>query len=106
MMIFLESYFCKMKSIIKLLLILFLTFQVLPTIVALFENKNTVSLFENTEENDAMNEIKDLKFHFVVAENSFLVMFFYNTKSNIFSSNQMDFDLIPTKIFLTPPENV
>ena len=78
----------------------------MPTIVALFENKNTVSLFENTEENDAMNEIKDLKFHFVLAENSFLVMFFYNTKSNIFSSNQMDFDLIPTKIFLTPPENV
>lgn len=99
-----KSYFCTMKILTKLLLVLFVTFLSTPTIVTLIERNTDVSLFYNFSEEEIHKEVKvikaDLKqsFDFTFLDCKIL------QNSKIISENLSRHDKISEEIFSPPPE--
>jgi hypothetical protein len=99
-----KSYFCEMKILAKLVLVLFITFLSTPTIVTLIERNTDVSLFYNFSEEEIHKEIKEVKadlkqgFDYPFLDCDVL------QNSKIISENLSRHDKISEEIFSPPPE--
>ena len=78
----------------------------MPTVVAILGDEDAISLVENSEESETSKELKEVKFDCIIPQFTFSALLFHAKKSKIDSNNCLDFDSIPSKIFLTPPELV
>jgi hypothetical protein len=99
--------FVTMKTIAQLLLFVFITFLVTPTIVSVIEKSADFStLYDYSEKEQSQKEIKDVKivFDFGIA---YIPNKFYSLNYNIIhSENLSKHDKISSKIFIPPPEPV
>lgn len=99
-----KSYFCEMKILAKLVLVLFITFLSTPTIVTLIERNTDVSLFYNFAEEEIHKEVKEVK---ADLKQSFEYPFLNSDvlqNSKIISENLSRHDKISEEIFSPPPE--
>ena len=99
-----NGYFCKMKFVAKLLLVLFVAFLSAPTIVKLIEKNTDVSLFYNFSDEEFHKDYKEIK-----ADLSQEFAFRFNyvpliEKANIISKNLSKHDIVTSVIFSPPPE--
>ena len=96
-----------MKTIAQLLLIVFITFLVTPTIVSVIEKSAELSiLYDYSEKEQSQKEIKDIKivFDFGIA---YIPNEFYSLNSSLIHfENLSKHDKISSKIFIPPPEQV
>lgn len=93
-----------MKILAQILLFVFITFLVTPTIISVIEKSADTSVFYSfSEEEKANKEIKAV-FNFDVASDP---IFDSNLNSGlIHSENLSKHDKISSKIFIPPPEQV
>lgn len=99
-----------MKLAVKLVLVMFLTFIVTPTIVSLIkEDADTTLVYSMSEEehhNHSCKELKELKADFTSID--FLIFSQYTAKSSslILSQHSLKYDSASSAIFSPPPEYV
>lgn len=100
-----------MKLAVKLVLIMFLTFIVTPTVVSLIEeDANTSMVYSMSEEehhnHNGCKELKEIKADFNSID--FLVFSKYTAKSSslILSKHSLKYDSDSSSIFSPPPELV
>lgn len=92
-----------MKSVARILMILFITFLSTPTIVTLIEKNTDVSLFYSFSEEEVHKEFKaDLRQNF---DYPFLDIEI-NNDTKIISENLLQHDKVSEEIFSPPPELV
>ena len=104
---FFNPNFVTMKTIAQLLLFVFITFLVTPTIVSVIEKSADFStLYDYSEKEQSQKEIKDIKivFDFGIAYSP--DEFYFLDSSLIHSDNLSKHDKISSKIFIPPPEQV
>ena len=104
---FFNPNFVTMKTIAQLLLFVFITFLVTPTIVSVIEKSADFStLYDYSEKEQSQKEIKDIKivFDFGIAYSP--DEFYFLDYSLIHSDNLSKHDKISSKIFIPPPEQV
>lgn len=96
-----------MKTIAQLLLFVFITFLVTPTIVSVIEKSTDLSsLYDCSEEEQSQKEMKDIKIVFDF-DIEYIPNEFYSLNSSlIHSENLSRHDKISSKIFIPPPEQV
>jgi hypothetical protein len=95
-----------MKSVARILMILFITFLSTPTIVTLIEKNTDVSLFYNFAEEEIHKDLKEIKedlkqqfdYPFMDAK--------IKLNSKIISENLSHHDNVSEEIFSPPPEFV
>ena len=93
-----------MKIAAQILLFVFITFLVTPTVISVIEKSADISVFYNfSEEEKAHKEIKAI-FNFEYA-NTPLQLSKFNS-SLIHSENLSRHDKIASKIFIPPPDQV
>jgi len=99
--------FAAMKTIAQLLLFVFITFLVTPTIVSVIEKSTDLSsLYDCSEEEQSQKEMKDIKIVFDF-DIEYIPNEFYSLNSSlIHSENLSRHDKISSKIFIPPPEQV
>lgn len=95
-----------MKILIKLVLVLFVTFLSTPTIVTLIERNTDVSLFYNFSEEEIHKEIKEIKADLKQSFDYPLMVSKVLRNSKIISENLSRHDKISEEIFSPPPELV
>jgi hypothetical protein len=94
-----------MKIIAILLLFLFISFLITPTVICVLKKDADVSVFYSfSEEEKTKNEIKAI-INFDV-ESMAIDLVQLNCKKKIFSENLSKHDHISSKIFIPPPEQV
>jgi hypothetical protein len=95
-----------MKSVARILMILFITFLSTPTIVTLIEKNTDVSLFYSFAEEEIHKDLKeikeDLKQQFDYPQMNFKI----KLNSKIVSENLSHHDNVTSSIFSPPPELV
>lgn len=93
-----------MKTIVTLLLFVFISFIAAPTILSLIKENKTVSLFFSCDEEEMTKDFKELK---VVLNQDFSfipVHYSFPTNSIIISENLSKHDNVSEEIFSPPPE--
>jgi hypothetical protein len=93
-----------MKMISKILLLLFLTFLVTPTIVTVIEKSSDISIFYSVSEEE--NAHKEIKVLFCSESPSETVTTEELSSNVILSENLSKHDNITASIFLPPPNKV
>lgn len=93
-----------MKWIVKIVLVIFIAFIAMPTIVSFIEKSNNKTCFYNVTEEDVNEKEIDIKAYFVF-QDDFKPSYFLVKKSNvILSKNLSKHDNIAATIFIPPPE--
>jgi hypothetical protein len=99
-----NDYFYAMKSISKLLLIVFISFLSTPTLVTLIEKNTDISIFYSFAEEEINKQIKEvkaeIKHHF---DYPFLDLQI-EKNTVIISENLSRYDNVASEIFSPPPE--
>lgn len=95
-----------MKTIVKLVLIIFITFLAAPTIVSIIKESIDTSLVYNmSEEEHSHKEVKaECQLFFNSIEDA--VIFFPQNSQKIASGNDQKHDSLSEEIFSPPPELV
>lgn len=93
-----------MKIVAQILLFVFITFLVTPTVISVIEKNADTSVFYSfSEEEKAHKEIKAIfDFHYTNAPLHISQL----NSSLIHSENLSRHDKIPSKIFIPPPEHI
>jgi hypothetical protein len=93
-----------MKIIAQILMFVFITFLVTPTVVSLIEKDADVSIFYSmSEEEHSLKEVKAI----VSYSNSIEVVTVFSSGSSlILSENLSKHDNIASSIFIPPPDQV
>jgi hypothetical protein len=92
------------KTIVTILLFVFVSFIAAPTVMSLIKENRTSSLFFNCDEEEMIKDFKELK---VVLNQDFSfipVHYSFPTNSNIISENLSRHDNVSEEIFSPPPE--
>ena len=76
----------------------------MPTIILVLDDNSSFSMFENDQDDEALKNYKELEINVSVFNFFVLISTTEILKSKIISKNQINFDSIPTKIFITPPD--
>jgi hypothetical protein len=99
-----NAYFCRMKFVVKLLLIVFITFLSTPTIVSVIKKSTDTSYFYGMSEEELTHKEIKAEFKFEPAWN----FNFIESKASgpILSENLSKHDNIASSIFIPPPEQV
>ena len=101
-----NGYFCNMKFVARLLLVLFVAFLSAPTIVKLIEKNTDISLFYSFSEEELHKDYKEIKAD-LSHEYEFVFVNLSNTTSTkIISENLSSHDNVSEEIFSPPPELV
>lgn len=97
-------YFCAMKFAVKIVLILFIAFLSMPTIVSVIKKSTDTSNFYSMSEEELTHKEVKAEFKFEPA----LTITFIERKSTgpILSENLLKHDNIAASIFIPPPEQV
>ena len=98
-----KGYFCYMKFILHLLIVVFLINQGLPTISALIDDEVTFTVADYNNDNES-DDFKDFQFNVNRYTSAVLFYDFEQIKLKILSANNLIADSLPSKIFLSPPE--
>jgi hypothetical protein len=93
-----------MKMISKILLLLFLTFLVTPTIVTVIEKSSDISMFYSVSEEE--NAHKEIKVLFCSESPSETITAEELSSNVILSENLSKHDNITSSIFIPPPNQV
>ncbi len=99
-----------MKMAVKIVLLMFMTFIVTPTVVSLIKEDIDTSMIygmsEEEQHNHAAKELKELKANFLLGD--FMVFSKYTAKSTslIISQHSLKYDNACASIFSPPPEQV
>lgn len=98
-----NPYFCDMKFVAKILILLFVIFLATPTVVSLIEKSCDTSYFYSMSEEEHHKEVKaEFKF---TPEITFINLS-GNTSGLILSENLSKHDNVSATIFIPPPEQV
>lgn len=98
-------YFCAMKTVVKLVLFLFVFFLATPTIVSLIEKNCNTSMFYSMSEEEHVHH-KEIKAEIKTDFCYVIPCISENTSSLIHSENLSKHDNISASIFIPPPEQV
>lgn len=104
MFLFVKYYFCDMKILSRLLLILFIAFLLTPTVVTIIEKNTDVSMFYSFTEEEIHKDLKEIKCDL---RKNFEYVFLtpkISQNSIIISENLSKHDKISDEIFSPPPE--
>ena len=93
-----------MKIAVRVVIFVFFFFLSTPTIVSLIEKATDTSCFYSMTEEEVSQ--KEIKSEFIVDYSYPEINFFVQKKSKIHSSNDLRYDSISSKIFITPPEKI
>ncbi len=95
-----------MKTVVSIVLFLFISFLSAPTIISLIEKNTDISMFYNFNEEEFHKDYKEIKadlshnYVFLFVKQSF------NKTSKIISENLSRHDNVSEEIFSPPPELV
>ena len=95
-----------MKTLVKIVLLFFVTFLSTPTIVSMIDSDDTdISIFYSFAEEEVQKELQEVKAH---PQSEFRLTVFTKTKksSEIKSENLQRHDNVFEEIFSPPPELV
>ncbi|WP_264564904.1 hypothetical protein [Flavobacterium sp. N3904] len=99
-----RTTFDAMKVVAQVLLFVFITFLITPTIVRLIEKDSDTSFFYSfSEEEHSLKGIKAIFDSHPLLE---LPQFFINNSSLILSENLSKHDIITASIFIPPPNRL
>ncbi len=101
-----KSYFCVMKVLAKILLVIFISFLSTPTVVALVEKHSDISMFYSFAEEEIHKDISEFKADFKQVYDFPFLTHIIKQDSKIFSNNLSRHDNIAEEIFSPPPELV
>ena len=101
---YVSIYFCEMKIAVRVVIFVFFFFLSTPTIVSLIEKATDTSCFYSMTEEEVSQ--KEIKSEFIVDYSYPEINFFVQKKSKIHSSNDLRYESISSKIFITPPEKI
>ncbi len=93
-----------MILVARLLLLLFITFLSLPTVISLIENKTDISALYSFSEEETNKDIKEIKADFTNSFVSITSNFEQIINPEIISENLSKHDTILEEIFSPPPE--
>lgn len=91
-----------MKLLVQIILILFITFLVTPTVVSIIEKKTDVSIFYSLAEEEIHKELKEVKAE--IKSYDYPITNIALKKSKIVSENLSKHDKVASVIFSPPPE--
>ena len=96
-----------MKFAVKIVLLMFLTFIVTPTVVSLIkEDVDTSIVYSMSEEEQHTNCCKELKAEFKIADYLTFSNYTACSSSLIISQHTLKYDNASSAIFSPPPEQV
>jgi len=96
-----------MKFAVKIVLLMFLTFIVTPTVVSLIkEDVDTSMVYSMSEEEQHNNCCKELKADFKIADYIIFSNYTASSSSLIVSQHTLKYDNTASTIFSPPPEQV
>lgn len=95
-----------MRFTVYSMLIIFITFLSVPTIVTLIERQADVTVFYNFAEEEISKEIKEIKAELKSNYSSELLNSLLSFSSKIISENRSKHDAISEEIFSPPPESI
>jgi len=101
-----DSYFCDMKYLSGLVLLMFVTFLSTPTIVTLIEKQTDISTFYSFSEEEIHKNAKEIKAN--LKEDTHIELTDWNNQKNtkIIFENLSKHDNVFASIFSPPPELV
>ena len=95
-----------MKSVARILMVLFIAFLSTPTIVTLIEKNTDISMFYSFSEEEIHKDFKDIKADIKQHFDYPFIEFKVTTNSKIISENLSRHDNVFEEIFSPPPELV
>ena len=96
-----------MKFAVKIVLLMFLTFIVTPTVVSLIkEDVDTSMVYSMSEEEQHNHGCKELKADFKIADYIIFSNYTARSSSLIISQHSLKYDNAASTIFSPPPEQV
>ena len=99
-----NRYFCDMKLLSKLLLIVFIAFLSTPTLVTLIEKNTNISLFYSLAEEEIHKELKEVKAEVKQHFDYPFIELKINKETTIISENLSRHDNVASEIISPPPE--
>ena len=99
-----NRYFCDMKLLSKLLLIVFIAFLSTPTLVTLIEKNTNISLFYSLAEEEIHKELKEVKAEVKQHFDYPFLDLKINKNSIIVSENLSRHDNVASEIISPPPD--
>lgn len=97
-----------MKVLVSILLFLFLSFLMAPTVISLVKDDADTSMAYSVTEEEIQKEIKEIKEVKAQPGYEFAILLFsgYTVTSKIVSENLQKHDNISREIFSPPPETI
>ena len=95
-----------MKTIVSIVLFLFISFLSAPTIISLIEKNTDISMFYNSNEEESHKDYKEIKADLSHDYEFVFVKLSFNKTSKIISENLCRHDNVSEEIFSPPPELV
>jgi len=107
-------YFREMKFLTKIVLVLFLTFQFLPAIIAMVDNEKSAKISfvllddeeESSKDSKENKELKEFKTEFLEAESNFDFVYFTASNKLVKDNYLLKNYHSKTSLPLLPPEQV
>lgn len=104
-MYFAVGIFALMKTLVYIVMFLFVSFLSLPTIVGLFDNDDTdVSIVYSMSEEEEVHKTFKLKDALKTTKQVFVLNFELPESKKITSENHIQYDSVLEEIFSPPPE--
>lgn len=91
-----------MKLLVQIILILFITFLVTPTVVSIIEKKTDVSIFYSLAEEEIHKELKEVKAE--IKTYDYPIVTLPQKKLKVVSEKLSEHDKVSSVIFSPPPE--
>ncbi len=95
-----------MKTTVSVVLFLFISFLLAPTIISLLEKNKDISMFYSSNEEELQKDFKEIKADFIHEYEFVFVKLFLFKNSKITSENLSNHDKVFEEIFSPPPELV
>jgi hypothetical protein len=95
-----------MKITVSIVLFLFISFLLAPTIISLLEKNKDISMFYSSNEEELQKDFKEIKADFINEYEFVFVKLFLFKNSKITSENLSSHDKVFEEIFSPPPELV
>jgi len=93
-----------MKLVARLILLLFITFLSIPTVISLIEKKTDISVLYSFSEEETNKDLNEIKANFLNVFVSITSNFEQIINAEIISENLSKHDTILEEIFSPPPE--
>lgn len=99
-----KSYFCDMKLVLRLIILLFIINQSQLTFAVLINCDAPTAILDDFNEDDSSGFCKELTINFESAYYFNIIFLSLERNSNFLLQNNLIFDSLPATIFPNPPE--